>query len=78
MHVGADDGVDRGVDDPLEEVLRLEQLVLDGALGGHVAEGAEDDALFAEHGVEVHAEDGDLAVLPLHADVDVLRVAPAA
>ena len=32
LHVGADDGVDGRVDDALEEVLRLFQLGLDGAL----------------------------------------------
>ena len=57
LEVGADDRVDRRVDDALEEVLRLVELVLDGALRGHVAERAEDDALLAEHRVEVDAED---------------------
>ena len=63
LQVRADDGVDRGVDDALEEVLGLEELVLDGALGGDVAERAEDDALLAQDGVEVDAQDGDLAAL---------------
>ncbi len=52
--------------------------LLDGALLRHVAERAEDDALLAQHRVEVEAEDGKLAVLAPHADVDVLRVLPLA
>ncbi len=58
--------------------LRLVELVLDGAVGGDVAERAEHDALLAQDRVEVDAEDGDVAVLALDADVDVLREAPLA
>ena len=75
LQVGADDGVDRRVDDPLEEVLRLVELVLDRALGRDVAERAENDPLLAQHGVEVHAQDADFPALSLDANVDVLRVA---
>ena len=53
LHVGAHDGVHGGVDDALQEVLRLAELGLDRALRGHVAERAEDGPLLAEDGVEV-------------------------
>ncbi len=74
--VGADDRVDGRVDDALEEVLRLDELGLDLALTGDVAEAAEDGAFLAEDAREVHVHDEPPVVRRLQADVDVLRELP--
>ncbi len=62
------------VDDPLQEVLRLQQLGLGSALGRDVAERAEDGPFLAEHRVEVAAQRDETTVLVPDDDVDPLPV----